>query len=112
MLGVSFTAANLLIGIEGQRALEIIKDFLEDKDKELRLQAAIVLCMNGESDRALQTLEALFHQVDRNRQIGILQAIGSVGSKQSIGFLLTLLDEPYATIRLLASAAMIQCAYH
>ncbi|PCI78280.1 hypothetical protein COB21_01245 [Candidatus Aerophobetes bacterium] len=111
-LGVSFTAANLLIGMEGQKALEIIKKFLDDEDVDLRLQAAIVLCANGDSDKALPVLEKLFYQVDRNRQIGILQAIASVGCKKSISFLLTLLDEPYAIIRLLASAAMIQCAYH
>ena len=112
MLGISYTAANLLIGIEGQRALDIIRDFLEDDDKDLRLQAAIVLCVNGERGEVLEILEGLFHEVDRNRQVEILQAIGSVGAKESIPFLLTLLDEPYATIRLLSSAAMIRCAYH
>lgn len=112
MLGISFTAANLLISIEGQRALDIVRQFLTDEDQQLRLQAAIVLCANAEGGMALDTLHALFHEVPRALQVEILQAIGSVGEKRSIPFLMTLLEEPYASIRMLASAAMIRCAYH
>nr|NGX32352.1 hypothetical protein [Candidatus Anoxychlamydiales bacterium] len=92
-----------------EEALNIIKDLLEEKDSDVKVQAALVLALFGKDPSVITTLEEAYINADYNMKIQILEAIGHIGSKKSIKFLINALDEPYQNLRVVSASSMIRC---
>ena len=71
---------------------------------------------NGPSgvDRTTQvsSVQEAYKKVDRDMKVNILGALGHIGDKQSIPFLIDLLEEPHQILKIVAASALIQCVYH
>lgn len=110
--GVSFSASNMLIEEGGEETFDILRELLHDKEDHIRIQAALVLALTGGEPEAIEVLQEAYFLVDRDMKINILGALGHIGDKASIPFLMQLLEEPHQTLKVMAASALIQCVYH
>ena len=107
--GITGFASATLLKEGDEEALNIIKDLLEEKDSDVKVQAALVLALFGKDPSVITTLEEAYINADYNMKIQILEAIGHIGSKKSIKFLINALDEPYQNLRVVSASSMIRC---
>jgi len=77
----------------------------------VQLQAAIVMAAWGQEEKALPMLTQAYATASRQRKEQILEALGSIGAKESLPFLMDRLDESYQTLRLIAAAGILQTLY-
>ena len=77
-----------------------------------RIQAALVIAFYGGDPKVAQILENAYTKVDWERKIQILEAIGFIGNRDSIPFLLEVMKEPFTLLRTIAASSVIQCLYH
>jgi len=110
--GMTYSASAALIEEGAEDCLEIIQALLGDEDPLIRVQAALVLALMGGDRQAIQVLEQAYPKVEREIKIHILEALGHLGARESIPFLLTLLDDPFNVMRIIAASSIIQCIYH
>jgi len=108
-LGITGYASATLLKEGDEEALDIVKELLNQKEQDIKIQAALVLALLGKDETAIETLQEAYFSVDYNMKIQILEAIGHIGSKKSIKFLINILDEPYQNLRVVASSSLIKC---
>lgn len=109
---ITGAAASILMQEGGEESLEIVRYLLGEEDRNVRVQAALLLALRGGDPAALKVLEEAYPHVDREMQIAILEAIGRIGEKESISFLIAILKEPFQMLRVVAASALIQCVRH
>lgn len=105
-------AAGMLLQEGNGESLDLVRGLLDDEDESVRVQAAIILALQGAEPSALTVLQEAYPHVDREMKIHILEAIGHIGNKDSIPFLIEILKEPFQMLRVVAASALIQCIYH
>lgn len=108
--GVSSQSAALMMQ-EGLLCLEELKPMLQDASKELSLQAAFLLALLAQDDEALLVLQKSYETAPRQMKEYILFAIGRVGNKSSLPFLVQVLKEPFETLRVSAARAILLTLY-
>ncbi|MCB1108984.1 MAG: HEAT repeat domain-containing protein, partial [Chlamydiia bacterium] len=101
-----------LLGEGATDALDIVKGLLDSKDPKVRVQAALVLAFMGREKSAATVLEDAYSNVPRECKLTILEALGAIGSEESLPFLVRTLDEPFQITRVVAASSIIQCLYH
>ncbi len=106
--GVTGLAAETLLGEGDETAIELVKEILDDPDKEIRLDAALVLATWGRDPSALPVLLEVYPQADRMLKIKILESLGRIGDKEAIPFLIERLKEPSQNLRMIAASVLIQ----
>lgn len=111
-LGVTGAAIAVLLQEGDEEALKIIRELLKESDSHIRVQAALMLALYGNDTSALKVLREAYPTVNREMKIQILEAIGHVGTQESIPFLVDILGEPFQLLRVVAASAIIQCLYH
>ncbi|MGH2637834.1 MAG: HEAT repeat domain-containing protein, partial [Rhabdochlamydiaceae bacterium] len=111
-LGVTGAAIAVLLQEGDEEALKIIRELLKETDAHTRVQAALMLALYGNDPVALKVLHEAYPNVNRDTKIQILEAIGHVGTQESIPFLVDILGEPFQLLRVVAASAIIQCLYH
>lgn len=110
--GITGAAVAVLLEEGDEGAMTIIRSLLKDKDPHIRVQAAFILAMMGSDPEAVKVLQEVYPKMTREVKIQILEAIGHVGSLESVPFLIDILSEPFQLLRVVAASAMIQCLYH
>jgi HEAT repeat protein len=105
-------AASMLLQEGDEESLDLVRGLLDDEDEAIRVQAAIILALVGSDSSATQVLQDAYPHVDREMKIHILEALGHIGTKESIPFLIEILKEPFQMLRVVAASALIQCIYH
>ncbi len=110
--GITGAAAATLLQEGDENALDAVRALLQDKDENIRVQAALIMTLVGNDLSAAQVLQEIYPHVDREMKVHILEAIAHVGDPRSIPFLLTILKEPFQLLRFVAASALIQCLNH
>ncbi len=110
--GLSGVAAALLLVEGSEDAFDLVAKLLDDGDKKVRLQAALVLGLLAGDSRAVSVLEDGYVDGDRVQKEQILEALGKIGKPQSLPFLVERLGEPQQNLRVLAAGALLQCLNH
>lgn len=111
-LGVTYAASNTLLEEGGEEAIEILRTLLHEEDENVRVQAALVLALSGGESEAVKVLQEAYFSVDREMKVNILGALGYIGDKSSIPFLIQQMQQPYQILKVVAASALIQCVYH
>lgn len=111
-LGMTFAASTVLLEEGSEESLDIIKQLLDDPDEKVQVQAALVLALFGSDETALTILQTAYPKMDRDFKMHILDALGHIGSRKAIPFLVNLLDDPFNVMRIIAASAIIRCIYH
>ena len=112
ILGITFAAGSALLQEGGIGTIEILRTLLQESNEMVRIQAAFVLALSGKEGEAIEVMQKGYLKVDREMKMNILGALGQIGDKTSVPFLIELLDEPYQALRVVAASALIQCLYH
>lgn len=110
--GITGVAAITLLEEGDEVALDLVRHLLDDPDPKVRVQAALGLALWGRDPSAASVLEEAYPEADRELKLKILDAIGRIGSRNSIPFLIETLQEPFPTLRILAASALVQCLNH
>lgn len=110
--GLSGNAAAMLMETGNSYCVDLVKNLLNDPNKKIRLQAALVLAFMHQDQTAAQVLEELYYTVRQEEKFYILEALGQLSTKQSVPFLMKLLTEPFTGIRITAASILIQNLYH
>jgi HEAT repeat protein len=105
-------AAGTLIQEIEEDGVQMLKTLLQDEEKEVRLEAALILAMWGKEGSGLKVLMNAYPEATRDRKIQIIEAMGRSGDTEAIPFLLEVLGEPFQVLRIVAASALIQCLYH
>jgi len=106
--GVTGLAAEVLLREGDEMAIEQVRYLLEDPDKQVRAEAALVLATWGRDTSALPVLLDVYSEADRNLKIKILEALGRISNKETIPFLIERLKEPSMNVRVIAAAVLLQ----
>lgn len=110
--GLSGNASIMLMETGNDYCIDLVRNLLNDPDKKIRLQAALVLAFMHQDEESIKVLEELYYTVKQNEKFYILEALGQLSTKQSIPFLMNLLSEPFMSIRVTAASILIQSLYH
>lgn len=110
--GVTGAAAELLLGVGDETAIDLIRELLDDPDEEVRMEAALILASWGRDARAIPTLLALYPGSDKTMKIKVLESLSRIGDPQVIPFLIGELNEPFQTLRLIAACVLILTLNH
>jgi len=110
--GLTYAASASLIEEGAEDSIQIIRSLLTGSDETVRVQAALVLAVLGGDTKAVQVLQEAYPKVDREIKMRILEALGHIGSRESIPFLMKLLEDPFNVMRMIAASSIIQCIYH
>jgi HEAT repeat protein len=110
--GVTGAAVSVLIEEGDEEAMKVVAGLLKDEDSHVRVQAAFILAMMGNDPEAIKVLQEAYPTMSRELKIQILEAIGHIGSLDSIPFLIDILSEPFQMLRVVAASAIIQCLYN
>lgn len=105
---ITGVAAATLLQEGDETCLEIVRQLLEDSDPQVKLQACLVLGLYGKDETVLKELQGAYAGSDFEMKLHILEALGSVGSAESFGFLVGVLKEPFPLLRVASAAALIQ----
>jgi HEAT repeat protein len=112
MWGIVTGASVLLIEEGDSEAIHLIRKLLDDENEITKIQAALALAFYGGDPKAAKILETAYPKVDWERKIQILEALGFIGNRDSIPFLLEVMKEPFTLLRTIAASSVIQCLYH
>jgi HEAT repeat protein len=109
---IAGSAAETLLQEGDESAIEIVRQLLDDPDKHIQTQSALLLALWGKDPTALSKLIELYEEGDRTLKIKILEALGFIGEDSTIGFLVERLKEPSHIFRLVAACVLLETLYH
>lgn len=114
--GITATSAAVML-TEGEKegdeeVLEIIEGLFNDPNKQVRIQAALVLAVWGRDERAIQVLQTEYGESPREMKEKILESLGSIGALSSLPFLIQALEDSAQTLRIIAACAILQTLNH
>jgi HEAT repeat protein len=105
---VTGLAAETLLGEGDEAAFEMVRGLLQDPDREIRVEAALVLASWAKDYSVIPILLDVYPTSDRQLQIKILESLGHIGDRQALPFLLERLSEPSQIMQLVAASALIR----
>ncbi len=108
--GLTSFAAWALLQEGGLQESSLIYKLLEDKDASIRVEAALILAIYHKDKSVLPILEKAYFEANHELKLEILGALGFIGAKTSLPFLLKALDESLPILRIATAAALIQVA--
>lgn len=112
MWRVSSSAAIMMLEDSKLEDIELLKDLLEDPDPMVRLQSAVVLAFYGNDTTVSSVLEEAYEKVNWEKRIMILEAIGVIGNRSSIPFVIEKMKKESFILQKMAAATLLQCLYH
>lgn len=106
--GVVGMAGELILAEGEEGMIPIVRDLLEDPDKKIRLQAALLLGLWGRDTEAIKTLEEMYGDSDKEMRVQILAVMGEIGDPSCLPFLLKVLQDPFRTTRVIAASSILR----
>ncbi|NBO23653.1 MAG: hypothetical protein EBU93_00205 [Chlamydiae bacterium] len=101
-----------LILQEDLENFEEMKELIKDSNPSIAMAATLALAFIGKEEDIGQNLIKLFDEVTFEEKLHILEAIGALGNKEMIPFLVSILQKPFSSLQIVAASALIQCLYH
>lgn len=91
---------------------EELRELAEDEDPKVSMAALMALAFIGKEPGLARRLEGLFDTVDFENKVRIIEALGHIGSHESVPFLIKMMENPFTSLQLVAASALIQVLYH
>lgn len=110
--GVVAAASSLLLTEGDENSVKLVEDLLEENNPKIKIQAALILSLWGEGEKASKTLMEAYDHSDRNMKEKILEALGHLHCKEVLPFLCDKLSENHPTLRIIAAAALLKSLYN
>lgn len=106
--GITGAAAALLLQEGDEPSLEVVRELIDDPDRDVQLQACFVLAMLEKDESVLKNLEHAYPKADHERKLHILESMCRIGNVDAFPFLIHCFNEPFPILRVAAAAALIQ----
>lgn len=85
-------------GAAAERAQTMLQDSLQDKNPDVRKEAAIALSLNGPSRETLQSLGSMLDDSDVQVRLATVSTLGDFNDRRTIPLLEKALDDPVAEV--------------
>jgi HEAT repeat protein len=95
-----------------QSSLSLVQSLLEDKNPEIRIQAAVMLASLGKDSSVLHVLEKAYSKVNHENKQMILEAMGSIATSKNLPFFIEVFEEPFYVRKILAASSLLRSLYH
>lgn len=109
---VTGLAAELLLKEGDESIFDLMRSLCKEEDPQIRVQAALALSIWAKDQSFIGTLQNSYQEADRDLKAKILEALGYVGGKKSIPFLVEKLEEPFQTLRIIAASSIVRSINH
>lgn len=109
--GLAGMSSSLLLTEGDEGSPELVRELLKDSDPDIRLQAALILSKWDPSEEMGPILTQNYETLSREKKEIVLQAMGEIGDKDALDFLIGEMASPHATMRLIASASLLKSLY-
>lgn len=110
--GLTFeSSATLLQEVELEK-IEELDCLLKDENPKIRIQAALAKGFATKDSSVMPILIEGYKDLDGNMKLTVLEAIGHIGSKEAIDFLVEQLNDPFQLTKIVSASAIIQSIYH
>lgn len=106
--GVAGMAGELILAEGEEGMIPLVSELLDDPDKKIRLQAALLLGLWGRDVAAIKTLEEMYGESDKEARVQILAILGEIGDTSCLDFLLKVLQDPFRTTRVIAASSILR----
>ncbi len=97
---------------EDLESFEFLKELENDEDPKVALSSTLAIAFVGKDNDVVTKLIKLFSEVGFEDKIHILEAIGHLGDRSAIPFLLETMQRPFTLMQIVAASSLIQCLYH
>ncbi len=108
---LTFYTMSLLMQ-EDLENFEELKELTQDADSSIAMAATIALAFIGKDPAIAHRLVQLFDRVGFEEKLHILEALGALGNKEMIPFLVSMMQKPFSSLQIVSASALIQCLYH
>ncbi len=105
---LSGDVTSLLLKEGSSAVVPMIEEMVMQADDKKKLQAALVLAIMHHSKKAVSVLKELYPKSNRDEKIQILEALGWAADKEAIPFLIDAMQSPFASLRVVAAATLLQ----
>lgn len=106
---VTGTAMVILLQEGDEESIKNLKKLLKDSDKDVQIQAAIILAMIGKDETCASFLQDIYHTSDYERKVQILESLGSIAKKNDVSsFFIKVFNEPFQILRVVGASSCIQ----
>ncbi|HRW58866.1 MAG TPA: hypothetical protein P5048_04550, partial [Chlamydiales bacterium] len=103
-------AGAVLLQYGGEPAVTTIKKLLVAKDRDIRLQAALILALIAKDNEVGKVLEEEYFSAQNNEErLMIVEALGQIGHIQFVPFLMQVFQDPYENLRMITASSILQC---
>lgn len=103
----------LMLMKEGEEeGINLLSLLLKDPDPNIQIQAALILAILAKDESTVFLLHSFYPKASYEKKIDILDALGHIGSCESIEFLTQALFDPSQKIRIVAASSLIRCINH
>lgn len=109
--GLAGITSILLLTEGDEGSPELVRELLKDPDADIRLQAALILSRWDPSEEMGPILTQNYEALSREKKEMVLQAMGDIGDKDALDFLVREMSSPHASMRLIASASLLKSLY-
>ncbi len=107
---VTGTAMVILLQEGDEESIKNLKKLLKDNDKDVQIQAAIILAMIGKDETCASFLQDIYNTSDYERKVQILESLGSISKKNDTSsFFVKVFNEPFQILRVVGASSCIQC---
>lgn len=110
--GISGAASAMLLTEGDDSAIDLVEELLNDPDKNVRVQAALILALWGSGDKVFGVLKEAYPSADRELKERILEGLGRTCNDETLPFLVDNLFDPHPTLRIIAAAALLKALYN
>lgn len=101
-------ATSLLLTEGPSEAATLIEELLKEESFPFKVEAALLLLSWTGDPLGADLLVDCYPNADRKKREAILEALGSVGDKKHLPFLVERLEEPYPILRVIAASSILQ----
>ncbi|MDB2613605.1 hypothetical protein N9Y92_00410 [Chlamydiales bacterium] len=102
-------AMALLLTECSPESAELVENLIKDPKFPHKIEALTLLAMWSQDPAIANLLEEEYDDADRKKKELLLEAMGKVGTKDNLTFLVNCLNEPFPMLRMIAASSIIQC---
>ncbi len=109
---LTFESSAILLQEGDFSMMEPLEKLTRDRDAKVRVQAALALAFVSKDESMVPILIEAYPKLNGNVRLMMLEALGHIGTKESVEFLLERLKDPFHLTKVVAASSIVHSLYH